>query len=60
MQWDYFWYFGQEAINEGAPWELFNLQGDHRTIWAGSSACFESVLDVVQYNDLLFETLNLE
>jgi hypothetical protein len=57
---DYFWHFPQDAINDGVPWKLLEMQGDHRTIWAGSSACFESVLDVVKYNDLLFEMCGIK
>jgi hypothetical protein len=57
---DYFWHFPQDAINDGMPWKVLELQGVNRTIWAGASACFESVLDCVQYNDLLFEMFQME
>jgi hypothetical protein len=57
---DYFWHFPQDAINDGVPWKLLEMQGEQRTIWAGSSACFESVLDVVKYNDLLFEMFGIK
>lgn len=60
VQWDYFWHFDRHAIVEGCPWDLLDEQGNHRTIWAGSSACFESILDVVQYNELLFDMLQLD
>jgi hypothetical protein len=48
--WPYFTRFTQDAIRRRAPWRLFNAQGFQRTWYAGASACFESVHDVVNYN----------
>ena len=31
------------------------LQGKHGMLFVGSSCCFESVLDVMAYNELLIE-----
>ena len=42
------------------PWKLLEMQGENRTFWVGSSACFESVLDVVNYNrKLLAEKIEI-
>lgn len=48
--WRYFPHFSKAGIIEGGPWKLRSLQGARRTYFLGSSVCFESVLDVVQYN----------
>ena len=44
----------------GAPWRLVELQGDNGIVFAGSSCCFESVIDVMAYNDMLFDMFQLE
>jgi len=54
--WDYFPHFTQEDINNNYPWKLFEAQGQSKTWYIGSSACFESVEDVVSYNLLLEKT----
>jgi hypothetical protein len=51
--WYYFPHFSQESINKLYPWKLLEAQGKNRTWYIGSSACFESVEDVVSYNVLL-------
>jgi hypothetical protein len=48
--WPYFWHFSQSAIQDGKPWDLFDMQGEKNTYWIGASAVFESVHDVVNYN----------
>lgn len=57
---DYFWHFDNEALKKRAPWRIFDLQGKRGLIFAGSSCCFESVLDVLAYNDRLFDHLGLD
>jgi hypothetical protein len=57
--WYYFPHFPQTAIQAGAPWKLLELQGKHGMFFAGSSCCFENVLDVMAYNDLLFKKFGL-
>jgi len=49
--WFYASRWNQEQINAGAPWRLLELQGQRNTFFIGGTACFESTLDVVQYND---------
>ena len=38
---------------KGNHWDVFALQGFHRTWYAGASVCFESVKSVMEYNNLL-------
>ena len=54
-EWPYFLRFTGEAIARSLPWRLFENQGSQRTWYAGSSACFESLNDVMRYNLLLLE-----
>ena len=53
--WPYFFRFTKPAVAAGLPWRLFAEQGTQRTWFAGSSACFESLNDVMRYNLLLVE-----
>ena len=46
----YFAHWKSQGIRDGNPWRLFDMQGLNRTWWIGSSACFESINDVVEYN----------
>eukprot|EP00484_Ammonia_sp_Unknown_P030914 CAMPEP_0197024874 /NCGR_PEP_ID=MMETSP1384-20130603/5347_1 /TAXON_ID=29189 /ORGANISM="Ammonia sp." /LENGTH=645 /DNA_ID=CAMNT_0042453331 /DNA_START=24 /DNA_END=1957 /DNA_ORIENTATION=+ len=50
--WDYFPMWDQEAVQKGYPWIVKDeLQGKYKkTFYIGSSVCFESVLNVVEYN----------
>jgi hypothetical protein len=57
--WDYFWHFKPEAVRKGAPWNLLKMQGTNGVLWAGSSCCFESVLDVMAYNEGLMSMFQL-
>lgn len=53
--WPYFHHFSGEAIQQGMPWDLVQLQGQHKTWWIGASASFESVHDVTNYNLMLLK-----
>ncbi len=53
--WPYFFRFTSSAVAQGVPWRLFQEQGMRNTWYAGSSACFESINDVMRYNLLLVE-----
>lgn len=66
--WDYFPHFvdedlfpkagaAGEAVRKGGPWAILELQGKNGLVFAGSSACFESIIDVLAYNELLFSRL---
>lgn len=58
--WDYFPRYSREDIRRLYPWKILEHQGTSRTWYAGSSACFESVEDVVSYNHLLLQTFRIE
>jgi len=51
--WNYFYHFSKEGIAAGYPWEILEMQGTNKTMYAGASACFESVNDVLNYNIML-------
>ena len=40
-------------IQEGRIWDIFSMQGQHRTWYSGASVSFESVKSVMEYNKLL-------
>ncbi|KAF0688522.1 Aste57867_19864 [Aphanomyces stellatus] len=48
--WNYFPRFTADGLKQGLPWKIWDMQGDFKTTWIGSSVCFESALDVVTYN----------
>jgi len=56
--WAYFPRFDQRGLNDGLPWDILSRQGLHNTFYIGSSASFESVLDVVQYNKMIIQIIS--
>ena len=50
----YFQHFGVEDVKAGLPWDYLALQGKNSTAYVHGSTCFESVLTIWQYIDLLF------
>ncbi|KAF0714339.1 Aste57867_3916 [Aphanomyces stellatus] len=57
---NYFPRFTPEGLKAGLPWKIWDVQGQHQTTWIGSSVCFESVLDVVTYNNNLIQRVQVE
>mmetsp|Transcript_10439 Transcript_10439/g.14417 ORF Transcript_10439/g.14417 Transcript_10439/m.14417 type:complete len:312 (-) Transcript_10439:84-1019(-) len=55
--WEYSPKFNKDALREGRPWQVLANQGHKKTIWIGSSVCFESVLDCVCYNEKLLKSM---
>lgn len=55
--WEYFYHYSQDALDEGALWNIFERQGLRRTLWVHASCCFESVLDLINYNRTLCSKL---
>ena len=49
----YFNRFTKESLNKGLPWDLLDIQGQNYTTFAHGSSCFESVLQIYQYLDML-------
>ena len=55
--WEYFYHFPQDAIQEGALWKLYQMQGRRNTLWVHAGAHFESVLNIVNYNTQVLNRL---
>ena len=55
--WDYFPHYGLRDVRKRYTYRRLARQGELSTWWIGSSNCFESVLDVTAYNELLVEHL---
>ena len=56
--WEYFPKFSPDEMANGAVWDIFKMQGNRRTWFAGSSVSFESVKSVLEYNKLLISKMN--
>lgn len=54
---DYFYKWTPDELEKGNHWKVFNLQGMHRTWYAGASVCFDSVKSVMEYNELLLRQM---
>ena len=52
-EWEYFYKWSPEELEKGNHWKVFNIQGKHGIWYAGASVSFESVKDVMEYNNLL-------
>ena len=52
-EWEYFYKWSPEELVKGYHWKVFNIQGRHGIWYAGASVSFESVKDVMEYNNLL-------
>ncbi|KAF0718095.1 Aste57867_1901 [Aphanomyces stellatus] len=57
--WNYFPRFTRDGLKQGLPWKIWDIQGDRHTTWIGSSVSFESVLDVVTYNNNLIQRVQV-
>eukprot|EP00948_MAST-09A_sp_MAST-9A-sp1_P003911 g3911.t1 len=51
--WPYFYHWNRDGVRKRNHYRLLASQGKNATWWIGSCSCFESVLDVVAYNELL-------
>jgi len=60
--WPYMYQFDQEGINKEYPWEIYdmNVNAARKTWYIGSSACFESVHDVTDYNSHLLSEFGIK
>ncbi|KAF0774630.1 hypothetical protein DYB28_012141 [Aphanomyces astaci] len=56
---NYFPRYNLTQLQQGLPWKIWDSQGSIRTTWIGSSVSFESVLDVVVYNNKLIDRVNI-
>ena len=53
IQWENSFKWSPSEVAKGNHWKVFNMQGKHRTWYAGASVSFESVKSVIEYNKLL-------
>lgn len=51
----YFYHFDMEGLANRYPWRILELQGSRKTWYIGCSVSFESVNDLVSYNDMLID-----
>ena len=56
--WTYFQHFDRTGLALQAPWNVLELQGRNRTLFVHASNYFESVLDIVNYNNMLVDGLS--
>ena len=56
--WTYFQRFDRVGLTLQAPWNVLELQGRNRTLFVDASNFFESVLDIVNYNNMLVDGLS--
>ena len=57
ITWPYMYKWAPHEVSRGNHWKVLDLQGHHRTWYAGASVCFESVKSVLEYNNLLLRNL---
>lgn len=55
--WTYFQHYGRMGLNQFLPWQALELQGKNRTLFVHASNFFESVLDIVNFNNMLVDGL---
>jgi len=54
---DYFYHYDHNGLAAQKPWRLLSIQGENNTIWAHASNYFESVLDIVNYQNMMLDGL---
>eukprot|EP00924_Labyrinthula_sp_SR-Ha-C_P013281 augustus_masked-scaffold_45-processed-gene-1.127-mRNA-1 protein AED:0.47 eAED:0.47 QI:0/-1/0/1/-1/1/1/0/921 len=55
--WTYFTHFEGDDMDKGSLWNLIDLQGKNNTFFVHASNNFESVLDIVNYNNMILDGL---
>jgi len=55
--WDYFSRFNSVGLKNRDPWRILSFQGKNATLFVHASTFFESVLDIVNYNNMLYDSL---
>ena len=58
ISWPYFYRWNPHEVADGIHWKVFNMQGVHRTWYAGSSVSFETIKSVMEYNNLLLRQMS--
>ncbi|XP_033729123.1 uncharacterized protein LOC117318200 isoform X2 [Pecten maximus] len=55
IRWPFFPRYSVSDMASGILWDIFDMQGKHNMWYIGSSVSFESVMSVVEYNNLLLK-----
>jgi len=55
--WDYSARFNSVGLTNRDPWRILSFQGKNATLFVHASTFFESVLDIVNYNNMLYDSL---
>ena len=55
--WDYFYRYDQDGLRKRKTWELFSIQGQKNTFYAHASNYFESVLDIINYQNCALDSM---
>ncbi|XP_069107937.1 uncharacterized protein [Argopecten irradians] len=55
IRWPYFPRYSVSDMATGILWDIFDRQGLHNIWYIGSSVYFESVMNIVEYNNLLLK-----
>merc|ERR1719245_526622 len=58
QHWNYFMRYDMNGVKAGLPWKLLELQGKHNTLFVHASTFFESVLDIINYNNMIVDGLS--
>jgi len=58
QHWNYFMRYNQNGLREAMPWKILELQGKHNTMFVHASTFFESVLDIINYNNMIVDGLS--
>ena len=56
-QWPYFYRWSPQEMETGRLWQVYNIQGQQRTWFVGSSVLHESTRAVTEYINLLFRNM---
>ena len=57
ISWPYFYRWNNTDLENLNHWNVFSMQGQKRTWYAGASVSFESVKSVMEYNNLLIRQI---
>lgn len=52
---DYFPHFHADALSDGLPWLVRDAQGENATLYVSSFTCFEAVLQIYLYQEMLMK-----
>ena len=53
--WTYHTHYENAGLTKGKLWDILELQGNNKTLFVHASTNFESVLDLVNYNNMILD-----